>query len=434
MYRNVINDLSIWYEEPKRKILSVKGALGVGKTWAVKDFTFAFFDQQRYIDFAEDNTFYNIITRIQYPNADVPAVLKSFDDALEKFFGEKDFSEAVLIFDGMENTPEYPRFFYEYAKKHRNYTICLIASSMEIDEFEYSHPDVFKIIRMRPMSFEEYMIANKAKPFLTAIENHKRSPLSSLEAKAISTMLKEYMMVGGMPAAVKEYIKTKDYSKVRAIQENIIEDYMKLLKNSLSNSLAGRCRRILNNIPKQLANDNKKFMYKSVDSNARSREYAEAVQTLCDLGLTRKLPRLISSEFPLEDNVDFKSFELFYIDHGLLRASYKLPMGDDVELRSIFEEQNNAIAEQYVFQELSNKLGNIYYWISGATARVPFIYEADNSVVPVVVQLDENNKAQNIKTFCAKNSNIDIAIRISLDQVSYDKNTLNLPAYGIWNM
>lgn len=435
MFRNVINDLSIWYEEPKRKILSVKGALGVGKTWTVKDFTFAYFDTQNYIDCAADTSYATTISKIENTSEkNYQLLIAEMDQLLEKQFGESDFSNGILIFDNTENIKGIARFFYEYAKKHRKYTICLIESSMKIDEFEYSHPDVFRIIRMRPMTFEEYMIANKAKPFLAAIENNKRSPLSPLEAKAISNMLKEYMLIGGMPAAVKEFIHSKDYSKVRQIQNDIIDSYFKVIKKSFPEALAGKCRRIWSNIPVQLTNANKKFMYKSVDSNARAREYSDAVQALCDLGITRKLPRLVNSNYPLEDNVDYKSFELFYIDHGILRASYKLPMSDELLLQDIFLEKNCAVAEQYIFQELSNKLGNVYYWTSGATARVPFVYEAENSAVPVDFRLEENNKAQNIKTFCAKNDNINIAIRISLDQVYLNNNVLNIPAYGLWNM
>ena len=73
-----------------------------------------------------------------------------------------------------------------------------------------------------------------------------------------------------------------------------------LLKSGLSDALYQRTKRVFKSIPKQLSKENKKFMYKSAEANARSREYAEATQTLCNFGLARKLPRLIEGSLPLD--------------------------------------------------------------------------------------------------------------------------------------
>lgn len=452
MYRNVINDLAAWFEEKRRRILYIKGAYGVGKTWAIKDFSTAFFDSQHYIDCSTNTAFKNtisgtnnaksknmsvesiIITEDEMNDKSIEARITDMDFLLEQHFDSNDFAESLLVFDEIQGISDCAEFFYEFSKKHRDYTICLIASSMEITEYEYNHPDVFNIIRMRPMTFEEYMIANKAHPFMAAIQNNKRTALTPLEVNAISSMLKEYMLIGGMPGIVNEFLKEKDLSIVRPLQLDLIKTYEKQIKSSGSSAMAQRCRRIWRSIPKQLTHDNKKFMYRFVEINARSREYSEAVQILCNLGVVRKLPRLLKGEFPLEDYVDYKSFELFYIDHGLLRAVFNLPINYNLKLSQIFSEENGAVAEQFIFQELSSKVGYLYYWTSGATARVPFVYEGENAPVPVDVRFVDNKKAQNVKSFREKNSNTDISIKISLEQVSLINNVLNIPAYGLWNM
>ena len=423
MYRNIMNEFAGWYEESKRRILYVKGAKGVGKTWAVKDFATAFFKQQYYI---------NVATDIGCRDAISGAA--NLDLLLEQRFSTQDFSDSILVFDEIQSIPDCAPFFYSFRKSHPNYTICLIADSMEFTEYEYNHPDVFSIFRMRPMTFEEYMIANKAHPFLDAISKHKDAPLTNLEIGAISSMLREYLLVGGMPGIVHTYLKNRDLSVVRPMQEAMLEEYIQLMKSTYSSALYQRCKRIFRSIPEQLARENKKFMYKSVDSNARSREYQEATQALCNLGIARKLPRLQNGTLPLEEHVDYKSFELFFIDHGLLRASYGLPMNDELDLNDILQEKLGAIAEQFIFQELSSKIPYLYYWISGATARVPFVYEGENAPVPVDIRFIPNSKAQNIKTFRSKNPNTEIAVKVSFNQVSLEGNTLNIPAYGLWNM
>lgn len=446
MYRNVINDLVAWFEESRRRILYIKGAAGVGKTWSVKDFSTAFFERTVYIDISKSPAFFHAIAGIITDSSDnIPTHLSEermemqvridvIDSLLNQHYGEIDFSNTILIFDEIQDVPECAEFFYEYAKKHRHYSICLIASSMKITEFEYHHADVFNIIRMRPMSFEEYMIANKAHPFLAAIENHKNVPLTALEEQAISLMLRDYLIVGGMPGIVQNFLKHKDYAQVRTMQLAQLEIYRQMIQSSISSAMSQRMRRIWQSVPKQLTHSNKKFMYRFVETNARSREYADAVQHLCNLGLIRKLPRLLSSELPLEAHADYNSFELFFLDHGLLRAVYDAPVNDEVTLSGIFAEENGAVAEQFVFEELSAKMGYLYYWISGATARVPFVYEGENGPIPVDIRFISNKKAQNIKTFRAKNPTTDISLRISLEPVCLDGKVLNIPAYGLWNM
>lgn len=423
MYRNIINDFATWFDESRRRILYIKGARGVGKTWAVRDFSTAFFKKQYYINLAEDAACRKAIEGTS-----------SLDLLLSNRFDSDSFADGILIFDEVQTVADCAEFFYSFRRAHPDYTLCMIASSMEFTEYEYSHPDVFNILRMRPMTFEEYMIASKAHPFLDAISKHKDKPLTNLEIGAITSMLREYLLVGGMPGIVHAYLKDRDLSIIRPMQETMLEDYIQLMKHTYPNALYQRCKRVFRSIPEQLARENKKFMYKSVDSNARSREYAEAAQELCNLGIGRKLPRLTSGTLPLEDHVDYKSFELFFIDHGLLRAAYGLPMREDIDVNEILTEKSGAVAEQFIFQELSSRIPYLYYWVSGATARVPFVYEGENAPVPVDIRFVPNSKAQNIKTFRSKNPNTDIVVKVSFNQVSMDGNVLNIPAYGLWNM
>ncbi len=425
MYRNVVNDFADWYEKGHRQILYVKGAYGVGKTWAVRDFATAFFGEQVYIDLTDKPEFIDAVKNFEP---------EDFDALLAPYLEGKNLNNTIIIIDEVQLTNDSGVFFYSFLKLHRNYTLCLIASTMAITEYEYHHRDAFKIIRMRPMTFEEYLIANKAHSFIKAISDNKSTTITPLEVEGISLLLRDFLLVGGMPGIVKEFIKTKNYDLARNKQLELIEKYESIIRKSFSSAMSQRCRRVWKSIPKQLLKDNKKFMYNLVDENARSREYQEATQNLCSLGIARKLPRLKQAQLPLEDNVDSKSFQLFLIDHGLLRALYNLPIGIDIELKELFMEQDGVIAEQYIFQELSNKVGNIYYWTSSATARVPFVYEGEGTAVPVDIRFTPNNKAQNIKTFLSKNPDTEITVRLSMEQVGLNGQTLNIPAYGLWNM
>ena len=418
MYRNIIEDLMEWHEKNTRQILYIKGAKGVGKTWTVKDFATAFYPHQCYVDASEG----------------LPLDSTELDRLLISRFSDDELKDGLIIFDEVERIPQVAEFFYEYAKTHRKYSMCLIASSMDITEFEYTHSDAFKLIRMRPMSFEEYMIASKAHPFISAIRKNSDKALTPPEEKAIRTMLKEYLLTGGMPGVVSAFLKDRDYSVIRPLQDELIEAYERQLKETFSDAMFQRSRRVFRSIPKQLSKDNRKFMYKVAEANARSLEYAEATQNLCDLGIARKLPRLISGELPLEEHVDYKSFELFLVDHGLLRAMYKLPVDESLSLEDILSEKDGAVCEQYLFEELSESIGIMYYWISGATARVPFVYEGKTGAVPVDVRFVKRTKAQNIKVFIEKNPNTKLSMHITLEQPAMEGDCMTIPAYGLWNL
>lgn len=432
MYRNIINDLASWFQEPKRKILNIKGATGVGKTWTIRDFATGFFDAQLYFDIPKQPEIAGLLS--DECGLSEEERIRLLDAYLSEYAPDFVPEKTLLIFDGLQSIPNCAYFFYTYAKKHRNYNLCMISDSMQISEYEYHYVDVFRILRMRPMSFEEYMIANKANPLIAAIENHKSTPLNPMELRSVTNMLRDYMLVGGMPGIVHAFLKNKDYDIIRPMQRELLAGYDALIKRSFSYARAERCRRIWRSIPKQLTHENKKFMYHFVDENARAREYREAVQGLCDLGLARMLPRLKDGTLPLEEHIDMKSFELFCIDHGLLRAIYDLPIDRTLSLEQLFAECDGGVAEQFIFEELSAKVGYLYYWVSGATARVPFVYEGEQGAIPVDIRFSPNNKAQNIKTFRAKNPNTKISLKISLEPISIDASTLNIPAYGLWNM
>ncbi len=453
MFRQVINDFASWYEEPRRKLLYVKGALGVGKTWAIKDFATGFFASFVYINLCDNPDICSLLTlnnldkdlvkKIQSNDfpldlPDIKPILDAQVTLVDKLLSERypdtDFEKAMLIFDDAESFSISDCLMHNFKKLHPGYSISVVASTMEITPYQYHYKDIFEIIRMRPMSFEEYLIAQKAHPLIAAINNNKSVPLNPFEEKAILNYLRDYLLIGGMPGIVNEYIKTKNYSRIRSMQNEIIKKYETIIYKKLSSSMSQRCRRIWKSIPSQLERDNKKFMYKYTEQNARAREYSEATQVLCNLGFARKLPRLTAAILPLEEHADYKSFELFLVDHGLLRAMYNLPISEELAVADILQEKNGAIAEQYCFQELSGKLGYLYYWISGATARVPFVYESDHSAIPVDIQLVPRTKAQNVKVFAKKNEGIDISLKISLEQVALKKDVLNVPAYSLWTL
>ena len=190
---------------------------------------------------------------------------------------------------------------------------------------------------------------------------------------------------------------------------------------------------IWNSIPVQLTKENKKFMYGYVDPKARAREYESSVDHLVRIGVVRQVYRIRHGVLPLAEQVDEKSFEIYHLDHGLLRIMAGIHY-NDIDKTNIVDMMDGMIAEQYALEELyANKnIGKLFFWISSATAKVDFVYEGDGEVVPVDVQTEPHTKAQSSKVFKQRYDNA-TSIRISTDDMYMNNGLLNVPLYGIWN-
>lgn len=289
-------------------------------------------------------------------------------------------------------------------------------------------------LMLYPMTFEEFLTANKAQDLCKHIEKQKLEPVDASIIRQITEYLKIFYITGGMPIVVLDYIKNHDLNRVDAILKALLNRSKEYIDRYVPNGMAVKVDKIWNSIPVQMEKDNRKFMYQYVDEKARAREYEKSVNWLVETGLVRKVNRIREGISPLVMQVDEKSFELYHLDHGLLRIMCGISWNQIKSGDESLEDINGALLEQFVLSELTmNKtVEQLYFWISGATARVDFVFEDDGEVVPVDVQSRIRRKAQSIKVFHNKYSNR-MAIRISLDELSFSKGVLNIPLYGLWN-
>ena len=167
---------------------------------------------------------------------------------------------------------------------------------------------------------------------------------------------------------------------------------------------------------------------------ASAREYKDAVEWLIDHKYAIPLYRVAEPYAPLSDRKDNKSFELFVSDIGILVSLFGLTF-KDIEENSPFEIKGGALLEQYIYGELLHNpnVNDIYYWISEATARIEFIFQDGDSVIPIEVNLDLNEKAQSLKVFRNKYE-VPMAIRVSKDKMNMEQGMLTLPLFSLWNL
>ena len=238
-----------------------------------------------------------------------------------------------------------------------------------------------------------------------------------------------------MPEVVNAYIENKDFNEVRKIQKTLLEDYEQDFSKHAPKNIVPRIRKLWNNIPTQLAKENKKFIYGLVSQGARAREYEIAISWLIDCGLIYQVGRVKTSKVPLSAYQDFSAFKLYLLDVGLLSAMAGIDAKTILEGNKIFEEFKGSLTEQYVLCQLKQCTDlNIFYWSSDSgTAELDFITQIGASNVPIEVKASENLQAKSLKTFIEK-YNSKINVRTSMANYRKEAKLINIPLYSIGNI
>ena len=170
--------------------------------------------------------------------------------------------------------------------------------------------------------------------------------------EVFSAKLKEYLklyyFIGGMPEAVEAYVTNKDLKEVRKIQKELLDAYEQDFSKHAPSNIVPRIRQLWNNIPTQLAKENKKFIYGLVKEGARAREYEIALSWLIDCGLVYQINRINNCKIPLSAYQDFNAFKLYLLDVGLLAAKAGVDDKTILEGNAIFEEFKGSLTELYV--------------------------------------------------------------------------------------
>lgn len=429
MYRNKIEDLKKWKNSANRKPLIIRGARQVGKTWLMKEFGEKFYEKCAYINFDDNTRMFKLFEE----DFDLERIIQGLK--IESGVNIEP-ENTLIILDEIQETPKALKalkYFYENAKE---YHVISAGSLLGIAIHEETSFPVGKVdfLDLMPLSFFEFLDALNEKDLLELLKNNDFDMLNVFSSK-LKDYLKIYYYVGGMPEVVNSYIQNKDLIEVRKIQKTLLEDYEQDFSKHVPKNIVPRIRQLWNNIPTQLAKENKKFIYGLVREGARAREYEIALSWLIDCGLIYQINRVNNSKIPLSAYQDFSAFKLYILDVGLLSAMAGIDARTILEGNAIFEEFKGSLTEQYVLCQLKQCTDlNIFYWSAEAgTAEVDFITQIGTNNVPIEVKAAENLQAKSLKTFVEKYKT-KINVRTSMTNYRRENWLINIPLYSIGNI
>jgi hypothetical protein len=394
LYRKIEKQIKDYLESSDNKVLLVEGARQVGKSYIIRHVCSAMYENYIEINMVEDRE-----------NSQSFATAKSLEDfyfVLSTVAGEKlrnATRENTVIF--LDEIQEYPHLLtlLKFLNADGRFTYIASGSLLGVAmRYTTSVPvGSLRIMTMYPLDFEEFLIANNFGQY--AIDTIKskllaRETLSESIHTRLMDLFRKYLIVGGMPDAVNEYVKTQNIVEIRAIQQDI----MRLYAADASKYESGRrsqIKRLYELIPSNMENKKKRVVIKNIEGKKGSRysDYVDEFEYLISSGIALEVMAISNPKYPLAETMTKNLMKLYMNDVGLLTAVLY-----ETNVMPIIRDERSinlgSVYESVVASELKAHGRRLYYYDNKKHGEVDFLINDTKlvSVVPIEVKSGKDYK------------------------------------------
>lgn len=417
MKRKVYEKLMQWKQNSNGKTaILIDGARRVGKSYIVEKFAKENYKSYIVIDFNK--------------------VSKELKDLFEHYLNDMDnlflylsnyFNvtlyerESLIVFDEVQLYPK-ARSAIKYLVEDGRYDYIETGSLMSIKKNvkDILIPSEEQHIEMYPMDFEEFLWALDNESLMELIKKsyEERKPLGQAMHRKVMDYFRQYMIVGGMPQAVQEYVNTKDFNKVDQIKRNILNLYRQDIgKHAEGYNL--KVESIFDEIPAQLQKHEKKFRLSSISKDARFRDYEDAMFWLKDAMIMNPCYNSTEPCIGLKLNTDFMTLKCYMADTGLL-ISHSFDengiMTEEIYKKILFDKlefNEGMIMENIVAQMLVSSGHKLYFYSNPSREDTSSRMEIDfliakskissrHNISPIEVKSGKNYTLSSLNKFITK--------------------------------
>lgn len=425
MERSIMKDLVAWKNRADRKPLILLGARQIGKTYILKEFGKREFKNVAYIN-CDNNA---MVQDLFAPDYNIERIVL----AISALTGvDVKAGETLIILDEIQELKRGLSALKYFCEDASQYHVAVAGSLLGITLHQGESYPVGKVntLTMYPMSFEEFLWACGKEKLADLLHTMQWNVVCGLKT-AYTEFLRKYYFVGGMPEAVKKFVKTNSAPAVREIQNEILLAYDRDISKHAPTEQVVRINQVWNSIPSQLAKENRKFIYGLVKQGARAKDYELAIQWLIDAGLVYKVNRSKMLSVPLKVHEDISAFKLFLLDVGLLGAMSQIPPAM-LLLPNSANTAKGDFTENYVCCQMSLLRNMPIYYFSkdNSQLELDFVVQIGDEVFPVEVKAEENLQAKSLKVVLQKHENMH-GLRFSMSDYRVEDRMTNVPLYGI---
>jgi hypothetical protein len=415
MRRDRSSFLVHWLNSSARKPLIIRGARQVGKTWLIRDLAHSQGRRLIELNFEKRPDLESLFSSND-PKESLINIAASTGSKIEP-------SKAILFLDEVQAAPHLLEKLRWFAEELPELPVIAAGSLLDfaLAKHEFSMP-VGRIgyMYLEPLSFEEFLTAVGQQELRVYLENYDWN-LNIPEAihSELMKAIKEYLVVGGMPAAVLSWAREKAPDAINQIHFDLLATYRDDFAKYSGRLSIERLEDVMSSVPRQLG---KKFVYKNANSDVSTAPLKQALDLLSKAKVCHRIVATSANGLPLDAEADEQFLKVIMLDCGLCSASLGLTLH---QLRSVSEismVNSGGMAEQLVGQLLRTVTPayippSLYYWQrekKGAEAEIDYIIQHENKVIPIEVKAGASGTLKSLHQFM-KEKKKKIALRINSD-------------------
>ena len=427
MYRKIMSLLEAWKESPHRKPLILRGARQVGKTYSLLEFGRSCYENVAYFNFETNPKLNKTFEKNISPDYLIPILSHIAGQTIVK-------EKTLIVFDEVQLCERALTSLKYFCEDAPDYHIVVAGSllGVAVNRAKFSFPvGKVDIKTLYPMDMEEFMIACGESTLAEQIRKcfANNEPLPSALHDAAMQLYRQYLVVGGMPECVMQFVETKDYILVRHTQDTILTSYLNDMSKYNTLNEIKKTRLAYDNITVQLSKKNTRFQYKLIKKGGRASEFENAIQWLCLSGIVSQVYKVEQVKKPLENYRDIDAFKIYVSDLGLLCAKKDLVANDILYMVDEINDFKGGMAENYVNVQLTINGYQTFYWESERGAEIDFVIQRNGQLIPIEVKSADNTKAKSLKVYMETYKPA-YAIKLSARNFGFEDNKKIVPLYA----
>ncbi len=427
MYRKIMSLLEAWKESPHRKPLILQGARQVGKTYSLLEFGRSCYENVAYFNFETNPKLNKTFEENISPDYLIPILSHIAGQTIVK-------EKTLIVFDEVQLCERALISLKYFCEDAPDYHIVVAGSllGVAVNRAKFSFPvGKVDIKTLYPMDMEEFMIACGESALAEQIRKcfANNEPLPSALHDAAMQLYRQYLVVGGMPECVMQFVETKDYILVRHTQDTILTSYLNDMSKYNTLNEIKKTRLAYDNITVQLSKKNTRFQYKLIKKGGRASEFENAIQWLCLSGIVSQVYKVEQVKKPLENYRDIDAFKIYVSDLGLLCAKKDLVANDILYMVDEINDFKGGMAENYVNVQLTINGYQTFYWESERGAEIDFVIQRNGQLIPIEVKPADNTKAKSLKVYMETYKPA-YAIKLSARSFGFEDNKKIVPLYA----
>ena len=285
-------------------------------------------------------------------------------------------------------------------------------------------------IEMFSLDFEEFLWANgmseEAIGYIREYFDKKISVPIAMHEKMMQ-LFREYIVVGGMPRVVSEFVENHNFVNVLEIQKEIVRNYLDDIAKYAEGTEKAKARECFLSIPKQLAKDYKKFQYSLVEPNGNARKYAGSLMWLYDAGIINYCYNLKLPELPLEGNSMNNQFKIYMNDTGLLMSMLEEGSSKDI-IDGNLGIYKGAIYENIIAEIFTKQNRKLYYFEYRNKIEIDFFIRENDIATAIEVKAADNTMSKSM-TSIIENWGVKHGIKLSSKNIGGTDKVDSFPLY-----